>query len=77
MGLLKIFYLPSLHTQEPQEKPTRPTGDSDADIIRDTLIRRAANTLYYNNPRSKDNFWSICEHKTNEELIQIIRDFRD
>lgn len=75
MGILKFFKIPDL--QDPQETPTRPTGDSDADIIRETLIKRAANLLYLNNVHSKENFWCICEHMTNAELIQVIRDFRD
>ena len=75
MGILKFFKIPEL--TEPQETPTRPTGDSDADIIRETLIKRAANLLYLNNVHSKENFWCICEKMTNKELIQVIRDFRD
>lgn len=75
MSILKFFKIPEL--QEPQETPTRPTGDSDADIIRETLIKRAANLLFYNNPHSKRDFWTECEHMTNEELIQVIRDFKD
>lgn len=75
MSILKFFKIPEL--QDPQETPTRPAGDSDADIIRETLIKRAANLLLYNNPRSKRDFWTECEKMTNTELIQIIRDFRD
>lgn len=75
MSILKFFKIPDL--QEPQEKPTRPTGDSDADIIRETLIIRAANLLFYNNPHSERDFWTECEHMTDAELVQVIRDFRD
>ena len=75
MSILKFFKIPEL--QDPQEPPTRPTGDSDNDIIRETLIKRAANLLFYNSPRSKRDFWTECEKMSNTELIQIIREFRD